>query len=133
MDGRRVFSVDPDRFPPQKMQDLMKYLRGRNQHYVAMVDPAVAESNYDAYNRGIEMGVFLSKNDSTPFRGVVWPVGSGRQLEIHSIPLARLRESSTKHILVLFRASRFFQTGFIPTQQNTGRKCSPRLLTRRRV
>lgn len=80
MDGRRVFTVDPDRFPLEKMQNLIKYLQGRNQRYIMMVDPAVAEDDYYAYNRGIDMGVFLTKNDSTPFRGVVWPVRLERRL-----------------------------------------------------
>ncbi|KEY68038.1 hypothetical protein S7711_06950 [Stachybotrys chartarum IBT 7711] len=74
MDHRRVFSLDPKRFPVSRMQDLIKYLHGRDQRYIMMVDPAVAEYDYRPYNRGIELDVFLkAPSKSTPFRGVVWP------------------------------------------------------------
>lgn len=75
MDRRRTFSLDPDRFPVTKMQQLVKYLHDRQQHYIMMVDPAIAEYNYQPYTRGKEMDVFMKvKGSSEPFRGVVWPV-----------------------------------------------------------
>lgn len=74
MDGRRVFSLDPVRFPVERMQDVVKYIHDRDQHYILMVDPAVGRSDYHAYQRGLEMDVFLKKEDSTLFLGVVWPV-----------------------------------------------------------
>lgn len=76
MDQRHIFTLDGDRFPIEKMQELMVYLRRRDQHYILMVDPAVAHSDYHAFNRGMDMNVFLSQKDGSPFRGVVWPVGS---------------------------------------------------------
>lgn len=74
MDHRRIFTFDEGRFPIEKMQDLIEYLHSRNQHYILMVDPAVADYDYHAYNRGAELGAFLRKDDSTFFQGVVWPV-----------------------------------------------------------
>lgn len=74
MDYRRIFTLDADRFPIDKMQDLMVYLRRRRQHYILMIDPAVAHYDYHAYNRGMDMEIFLSHKDGSPFRGVVWPV-----------------------------------------------------------
>ncbi|KAH7318236.1 glycosyl hydrolases family 31-domain-containing protein [Stachybotrys elegans] len=73
MDFRRTFSLDPKRFPISCMQKLTKYLHDRQQRYIMMVDPAIAEYDYRPYNRGIEMGVFVKNSSSLPFRGVVWP------------------------------------------------------------
>jgi len=74
MDHRRVFSLDPGNYPIERMQDLVEYLHERDQHYILMVDPAVAEHDYPAYNRGKDMDVFVNKRDGQePFRGVVWP------------------------------------------------------------
>lgn len=74
MDRRRTFSLDPDRFPTHRMLDLIKYLRNRQQHYIMMIDPAVADKNYSAFNRGVDMNVFVKKKQTSLFRGAVWPV-----------------------------------------------------------
>jgi alpha-glucosidase len=75
MDHRRIFTLDPGNYPIERMQDLIEYLHNRDQHYILMVDPAVADYDYDAYNRGREMDVFVKRKDGQePFRGVVWPV-----------------------------------------------------------
>lgn len=74
MDHRRIFSLDEGNFPITKMQDLIKYLHDRDQHYIVMIDPAVAEYDYRPYNRGVEMDVFVKdKKGKKPYRGVVWP------------------------------------------------------------
>lgn len=44
MDRRRVFTLDPERFPLEKMRELVTYLHNHNQHYIVMVDPAVSVS-----------------------------------------------------------------------------------------
>jgi alpha-glucosidase len=44
MDRRRVFTLDPERFPLEKMRELVTYLHSHNQHYIVMVDPAVSVS-----------------------------------------------------------------------------------------
>lgn len=73
MNLRRVFTVDPDRFPMHKMQQLVNYLHNHQQHYVVMVDPAVAYYNYDGFNNGIAAGAFLLNSSGLPYQGVVWP------------------------------------------------------------
>lgn len=45
MDGRRVFTLDPLRFPTHKMRELVSYLHAHDQHYIVMVDPAVSVSS----------------------------------------------------------------------------------------
>lgn len=45
MDKRRVFTLDPQRFPLQKMRELVTYLHDHDQHYIVMVDPAVSVSS----------------------------------------------------------------------------------------
>lgn len=76
MDRRRVFSLDPDRFPIERMQELVHNLHQHDQHYMVMVDPAVAHTDYPGYNEGGETGmdVFLRSSKSDYFKGVVWPV-----------------------------------------------------------
>lgn len=71
---RRVFSLDPDRFPLQKMRELVDYLHAHDQHYVVMVDPAVAYQDFPAaFQRGVEDNVFLLRENGSVWRGVVWP------------------------------------------------------------
>jgi alpha-glucosidase len=45
MDGRKVFTLDPQRFPLHKMRQLVTYLHDHDQHYIVMVDPAVSDSS----------------------------------------------------------------------------------------
>ncbi|KAL9074482.1 MAG: hypothetical protein Q9161_002270 [Pseudevernia consocians] len=73
MDLRKVFTLDPDRFPLEKMQELVTYLHDHDQHYIMMVDPAVAYQNYSAFENGASAGIFLKNNDSSIYQGVVWP------------------------------------------------------------
>lgn len=73
MDHRRVFSLDQERFPIERMRDIVRHLHDRQQRYMLMVDPAVADWPYPAFDKGVEMDVFLKTPDSEYFRGVVWP------------------------------------------------------------
>ncbi|KAE8344047.1 putative alpha/beta-glucosidase agdC [Aspergillus arachidicola] len=73
MDRRRVFSLDPDRFPLEKMRELVGYLHDHDQHYIVMVDPAVSVSDNGAFNRGLEQGVFLKTQNGSLYKGAVWP------------------------------------------------------------
>ncbi|KAF2646100.1 hypothetical protein P280DRAFT_512306 [Massarina eburnea CBS 473.64] len=75
---RRVFTLDPERFPINLMRELVDYLHDHQQHYVVMVDPAV--SNRDdvvsntGYNEGVEMDIFhKNANGSGYYTGSVWP------------------------------------------------------------
>lgn len=44
MSARRVFTLDDERFPLDKMRELVSYLHKNDQHYIVMVDPAVSNS-----------------------------------------------------------------------------------------
>jgi alpha-glucosidase len=69
MDGRKIFTLDPLRFPLQKMREFVDYLHHHNQHYIVMVDPAVAYQDYDAFNNGVKAGAFLNRSDGSIYQG----------------------------------------------------------------
>ena len=69
---RRVFTLDPDRFPLDLMQQLVSTLHDRQQHYIVMVDPAVAYQNYPAFNNGVQDDAFLKVANGSVYKGVVW-------------------------------------------------------------
>ncbi|KAH2750320.1 hypothetical protein KXW10_005659 [Aspergillus fumigatus] len=73
MDRRRVFTLDPERFPLEKMRELVSYLHNHNQHYIVMVDPAVSVSDNVGYNDGMEQGIFLQTQNGSLYKGAVWP------------------------------------------------------------
>jgi alpha-glucosidase len=71
---RRVFSLDPDRFPLDKMRQLVDHLHANDQHYIVMVDPAVAYQDFpNAFQRGVDDNVFMLRSNGSVWRGVVWP------------------------------------------------------------
>ena len=69
MDARKIFTLDPLRFPLPKVQELVTYLHNHNQHYIVMVDPAVAYQNYDAFNNGARDGIFLKNANGSIYKG----------------------------------------------------------------
>ncbi|KAF2088804.1 glycoside hydrolase family 31 protein [Saccharata proteae CBS 121410] len=73
MDLRKVFTLDPDRFPISKMREMIDHLHAHQQHYVVMIDPAVAYLNNSAYSDGADMDVFLKQSNGSYYNGVVWP------------------------------------------------------------
>lgn len=73
MDARKVFTLDPQRFPLEKVRELVSTLHTRQQHYVMMVDPAVAYQDYPAFNNGAEQGIFMKYSNGSIYEGVVWP------------------------------------------------------------
>ncbi|KAH7313840.1 alpha-glucosidase [Stachybotrys elegans] len=72
MDRRRVFTNDPDRFPMEQMRQVVDYLHEHDQHYIVMVDPAVAYTDYPPANRGMESDIFLKRSNGSEWLGVVW-------------------------------------------------------------
>ncbi|KAK0932413.1 hypothetical protein LTR29_016016 [Friedmanniomyces endolithicus] len=70
---RWVFTLDPDRFPLHLMQELVSHLHTHQQHYVVMVDPAVAYQDYPAFNNGVSDDAFLKYANGSVYKGVVWP------------------------------------------------------------
>lgn len=65
----KVFTLDPDRFPLEKMQELVTYLHDHEQHFIVMVDPAVAYQNYTAFENGESAGIFLMNSDGSIYQG----------------------------------------------------------------
>ncbi|KAK3328533.1 glycoside hydrolase family 31 protein [Cercophora scortea] len=72
MDRRRVFTLDPERFPLSTVRGLVDHLHEKNQHYIVMVDPAVAYQKYPPFERGVEDNVFLLRSNGSVWKGVVW-------------------------------------------------------------
>lgn len=73
MDNRWVFTLDPDRFPLARVREIVDYLHAHNQHYIVMVDPAIAYQDYPTFNRGADAGVLLKRSNGSIHKGVVWP------------------------------------------------------------
>ena len=69
MDRRKVFTLDPDRFPLEKVQSLVTYLHDHDQHYIVMVDPAVSTKDSEAFERGVEDGIFMKTSNGSLYRG----------------------------------------------------------------
>lgn len=73
MDRRRVFSLDPERYPLEKVQALVSHLHEQDQHYIVMVDPAVAYQDYPPMQRGLDDNIWLLRSNGSVWVGVVWP------------------------------------------------------------
>ncbi|KAF9047043.1 glycoside hydrolase family 31 protein [Hymenopellis radicata] len=74
MDRRRIFTVDPDYFPMDRMREIVEYLHDHDQQYILMTDPAVAfVEGYEPFDRGTDMDVWLKFPDGTVSLGLVWP------------------------------------------------------------
>ena len=76
MDRRRVFTLDPERFPLDRVQSLVDYLHSQQQHYIVMVDPAVyypGEEDYEPFQSGVAAEAFLRRANGSIYLGVVWP------------------------------------------------------------
>ncbi|KAL1655516.1 hypothetical protein SLS61_001980 [Didymella pomorum] len=72
MDKYKVFTLG-ERFPLDQVRDFVSDLHSKNQHYIVMVDPAVASQDYPPYNRGVEAGAFVKNSVGDPWKGEVWP------------------------------------------------------------
>ncbi|KAL4973573.1 glycosyl hydrolases family 31-domain-containing protein [Aspergillus desertorum] len=73
MDRRRIFTLDPERFPVNLVKDLVDTLHARDQHYIVMVDPAVYYSEPNpALDAGLKYDVFMKELNGTHYEGVVW-------------------------------------------------------------
>lgn len=72
MDGFRVFTVDPQRFP--NLPGLVRELENQDIKVVAIIDPGVKQDpNYPLYQSGLEEDVFCHLPDGEILTGVVWP------------------------------------------------------------
>ncbi|KAK0441270.1 glycoside hydrolase family 31 protein [Armillaria borealis] len=74
MDGRKIFTVDPNYFPIDRMRQIVKYLHDHNQKYILMTDPAVAlQEGYGPYDRGTDMDIWLKMPNGSAVISLVWP------------------------------------------------------------
>jgi alpha-glucosidase len=74
----RDFTSDPVTFPGDEMRSFIEELHANNQHYIPIVDAAVAKQVnatdiYDPYTKGVEKQVFIKNPDGTEYIGQVWP------------------------------------------------------------
>ncbi|KAH9947335.1 glycosyl hydrolases family 31-domain-containing protein [Amylocystis lapponica] len=74
----RDFTTDPVSFPADEMQAFIGELTANGQHYIPIVDAAVAKQVnatdiYDPYTRGVELDVWLKNPDGSEYVGQVWP------------------------------------------------------------
>lgn len=73
MNGRRDFTLDPERFPLSKMRELVQTLQKRNQRYILILDPPIApDDNYDTYKRGKELDIFHHNDQGGYYLGAQW-------------------------------------------------------------
>lgn len=82
MDLRKVFTLDPIRFPLEKVRELVTYLHDHDQHYIVMVDPAVAYQDYSAFNNGVDAGAFLKVGNGSVYKGGVTVTNLEQQLRL---------------------------------------------------
>ncbi|KAI9066533.1 glycoside hydrolase family 31 protein [Trametes sanguinea] len=74
----RDFTTDPVSFPANEVKDFIRELAANNQHYIPIVDAAVAHQVndtdvYDPYTRGVELDVWMKNPDGSKYIGQVWP------------------------------------------------------------
>ncbi|VDB84529.1 unnamed protein product [Peniophora sp. CBMAI 1063] len=76
MDRRRIFTVDPEYFPMDRVREIVDYLHSNDQKYIVMTDPAVAytpDEDYAPYHRGTDMDVWIKAPNGSASLGLVWP------------------------------------------------------------
>ncbi|KAJ6630222.1 glycoside hydrolase family 31 protein [Mycena sp. CBHHK59/15] len=76
MDRRRIFTVDPQYFPLNRMREIVDYLHSQDQRFVLMTDPAVGylpDQGYGPYDRGTADDVWLKNQNGSSHLGLVWP------------------------------------------------------------
>jgi alpha-glucosidase len=72
MDGYRIFTFDPSRFPDPKSTN--DYLHKNGFHSVWMIDPGVkAESGYSVYDSGSLIHAWVEDKNGQDYHGEVWP------------------------------------------------------------
>lgn len=73
MNGRQVFTLDPERYPIDTMRDLVGHLHDNNQHYIVMVDPALGYQDTPPVQRALDENILLLRENGSVWLGVVWP------------------------------------------------------------
>ncbi|KAF9700636.1 hypothetical protein EKO04_002035 [Ascochyta lentis] len=73
MELRRLFTLDPERYPLELVRGLVDYLHVHQQHYIVMVNSAVWAGDNDVYNEGVEQNVWQTRENGSIYQGAVWP------------------------------------------------------------
>lgn len=72
MDGKKDFTVDPDKYG--NFKQVLDKLHEQHRYYVPLTDAAIAYADdYKSYKRGSENNVFVQTHDNKEFIGEVWP------------------------------------------------------------
>ncbi|KZT60573.1 glycoside hydrolase family 31 protein [Calocera cornea HHB12733] len=74
----RDFTADEVSYPAEEMRAFIRQLGANDQHYVPIVDAAIAKvvnssDLYDPYTHGAELDVFIKNPDGSEYVGQVWP------------------------------------------------------------
>eukprot|EP01086_Lenisia_limosa_P006583 TRINITY_DN254_c0_g1_i1.p1 TRINITY_DN254_c0_g1~~TRINITY_DN254_c0_g1_i1.p1 ORF type:complete len:774 (+),score=158.70 TRINITY_DN254_c0_g1_i1:51-2372(+) len=74
MDGFRVFSTDPIRFPMDQYNAFLDELHEEDMKHVVIMDPGIKTDNsYKSYTRLLQSEMYIKNNDGTPVVNSVWP------------------------------------------------------------
>ena len=76
MDLRRTWTLDPDRFPLEKVRELVTHLHDHNQSFIMMVDPPVSLNDSTSYNNGLADDVYIKYANGTVLVASMWPGAS---------------------------------------------------------
>jgi alpha-glucosidase len=73
MELRRLFTLDPERYPLELVRQVVDHLHAHQQHYIVMVNSAVWRGDNDVYNEGVEQNVWQVRENGSIYEGAVWP------------------------------------------------------------
>jgi alpha-glucosidase len=73
MELRRLFTLDPERYPLELVRQLVDHLHQHQQHYILMVNSAIWRGDNNVYNEGAEMDVWQKRANGSFYEGAVWP------------------------------------------------------------
>ncbi|OKL62330.1 putative alpha/beta-glucosidase agdC [Talaromyces atroroseus] len=73
MNLRRTWTLDPERFPLDMMQELVTYLHDHGQQYIVMVDPPISLNDSKSYDTAVDSGALLKYDNGTYFVATMWP------------------------------------------------------------
>jgi alpha-glucosidase len=76
VNGRRTWTLDPERYPLEKEQELVTYLHEHNQSFIMMVDPPVALLDNVSYNNGLQKDIYIKNPNGSVFVAAMWPGAS---------------------------------------------------------
>lgn len=74
MDRYMDFTVNPDTYPPVAFRKFVDTLHANGQKFMMIVDPGIKiDDTYSPYVRGLDLDVFVRKEDGDLYLGQVWP------------------------------------------------------------